>query len=123
MSGDVNIDLGSALEYAEIRLRKLFGKDAGTQEFNARIERITRTGLRHAAWVQCIGMPKPIPIGEIYQHTKLIPGYTGSDRRSDDIDAFDILKRGNSIIRGGPGDGKTTLLHWILISSIRDPEY
>ncbi len=72
VSGDVSIDVGSALPYYTEQLLKLFGQDFATKEANKELSRQQVAAAEHASFVQCIGMACPIPIQNIYQSTKLV---------------------------------------------------
>jgi hypothetical protein len=65
-----------------------------------------------SAYIQCVGMPKPIPIGELYQPTQLLRHSGKGDEEQIDFDEL-IRERSDAIIFAGAGWGKTTLLRWI----------
>jgi hypothetical protein len=71
MNGDVSFDLGSALPYLEQRILGLFGKDSASIERRNRLKNMIRLSSEQAGHVQCVGMHTPIPIGQIYQPTRL----------------------------------------------------
>jgi len=111
MTQDVKIDMGSAIPYAVDTFKKLIGKDSISEDFKELIKRLFRTANELSSHIQCIGMSKPIPIGKIYQNTKL------SDSQFHDFITTDITDvvydKESFIIFAGPGDGKTTLSHWL----------
>jgi hypothetical protein len=108
MSGDISIDLGSALSYLEQRILGLFGKDAAGLDWQNRLKDMIRLSAEQARQVQCVGMHTPIPIERIYQPTRL----KRSDRPDHEVDAGTLATIGkDSLIFAGPGWGKTTLLH------------
>ena len=110
MSGDVSVDIGSALGYIEDRVRGFFGKDPETQEWNQRLKDRLRYAVEQARWVQCIGMSEPIPIAAIYQPLLLDSETTGTS------DALELIRKGKSaVVFAGPGRGKSTLLSWLYI--------
>ena len=116
MSEGVSIDIGSLASYLEERTRRLFGKDPETLDWLSRLRRRSKTALEQAAWVQCVGMERPIRIGEIYQPIQLEgkEGYRSGVRGRTDI--FLVLaQQRDGIIFAGPGRGKTTLLNWLLL--------
>lgn len=109
MNGDVSVDFGSALFYLEDRIRTLFGKDPETQAWTHKLHQQLRSALEQARWVQCVGMPEPIPIEAIYQPLNLIA-------RSRETDVFELIRQQeNAIVFAGPGRGKSTLLNWLYI--------
>ena len=111
MTQDVKIDMGSAIPYAVDTFKKLIGKDSISEDFKELIKRLYRTASELSSHVQCIGMSKPIPIDKIYQNTKL------SDSQFHDFITTDVTDvvygKGSFIVFAGPGDGKTTLSHWL----------
>jgi NACHT domain len=109
MSGDVSIELGSAIPYAVDRVLALFGKDALTASARERIASRIRLSARTAGAVQCIGMSRPIPIDTIYQPTRLARAQYGNE--SGQLTAADLLDApGDYVVIGPPGAGKTVLL-------------
>jgi hypothetical protein len=109
MSGDISFDLGSALPYLEQRILGLFGRDSGSIEWNNRVKNLIRLSAEQASHVQCVGMHTPIPIGQIYQPTRLT---RSGGLKEQEIEAAELLAASDdAIIFAGPGWGKTTLLH------------
>ena len=116
MSEGVSIDIGSLASYLEERTRRLFGKDSETLDWLSRLHRRSKIALEQAAWVQCVGMERPIRIGEIYQPIQLEgkEGYRSGVRGRTDV--FLLLEQQrDGVIFAGPGRGKTTLLNWLLL--------
>ncbi len=113
MSDGPSIDLTTALPYLEQRILTLIDKDPASNEWKRSVERLTRLSAEQSSFVQCVGMPAPIPIAEIYQPTRLIrPEISGHEE--EHVDFSQILhERSDAVIFAGPGRGKTTLLHWI----------
>lgn len=116
MSEGVSIDIGSLASYLEDRTRLLFGKDAETLDWLHRLHRRSKIALEQAAWVQCVGMERPIRIGEIYQPIQLEgkEGYRSGVRGQTDVLTL-VEQERDGIIFAGPGRGKTTLLNWLLL--------
>jgi hypothetical protein len=112
VSDGITIDLGSAYPFLEESVLSLFGKDASSKEWFKTLQKLIRTSAAESAYIQCVGMPKPIPIDELYQPTQLI---RLSGRGEEEQIGFDDLvrERSDAIIFAGAGWGKTTLLHWI----------
>jgi hypothetical protein len=113
MPDSISIDLGSALPYLVDRTLALVGKDSDSLRWRSRLNTLVRLSATEASQVQCVGMPNPIPIQQIYQPLDLITVKNGvpSHERFDEL-----LEHGtNRVIFAGPGRGKTTLLHWAYI--------
>jgi len=132
----VNFD-ASALEYLNQKFWKLFGKDEASKQFVEWFQRLQKTSLAQTLSVQCVGMRTPLPFDNIYQPTRVIVG-PDPDQVEGDGDSFlwadkttrsflrgravqensisvqEFLERDqDALILGGPGWGKTTLLHYI----------
>jgi hypothetical protein len=109
---DLSIDVGSAYPYLEDRVLSLFGKDSATTDWQMKMRRLVRTSAAESSHIQCIGMAKPIPIGELYQPTSLLR--PGPDGKAERATVDDFIKTGTDVaIFAGPGWGKTTFLHWV----------
>ena len=122
MSDGISIDIGSALPYVVDRIASLFGKDARSTAWKARIDRMTKMASEHASEVQCIGMPNPVPISDIYQPTRIEVPKETEPYLFDQMSLESMLKTSDSVIIAGPGRGKTTLLHWTYIELCRSKE-
>ncbi len=123
----------------------MFGIDAKSLEAASWFKRLQTTAIRHASSVQCVGMRLPIPFDRIYQPTKLIVrgqldaspkaekfayenDYSRSlelarltAERSVSINRF-LAESDDAIIFAGPGWGKTTFLHHVFRSTVRNEE-
>jgi hypothetical protein len=116
MSEGVSIELGSLATYLEDGIRSLFGKDPETIDWINRLRRRTKVALDQAAWVQCVGMERPIPIADIYQPITLEGKEAYRSRARSNANILTLLEQQrDGIIFAGPGRGKTTLLSWLLL--------
>jgi hypothetical protein len=131
----INIDLGSALPWAEEKFRGLFGKDADTLQRKALLKHLHNTAVEMTRFVQCIGMHRPVPFDLIYQPTRLrvrsgldistALAFGDQNRIAQSIaiargqEMNSVLVRDflewpeSAVIFAGPGWGKTTFLHHI----------
>ncbi|HET9281510.1 MAG TPA: hypothetical protein VFR24_06070 [Candidatus Angelobacter sp.] len=126
MSGDITVDLGSVLPYLSEKFLAWFGHDLATKQALEWFNELQRIGHLESASVQCIGMHMPVPIGDVYQTTRLIIGDvtpTGFPAGSqNEIEASEFMKAGgNAIIKAGPGYGKTTFLHYVYMTEMKKP--
>jgi hypothetical protein len=138
----INIS-ADALEFAEQKFLKLFGKDYQTLELAHWFKSLQQTALTQTATVCCLGMRSPLPFDSVYQPTRLLvapekaempteSSYVWQDKVSRSIllgRAFneksitieEFLQRDqDALILGGPGWGKTTFLHHVFRSKTRD---
>lgn len=128
-------DLGSALPWAEEKIRGLFGKDQLTLQRKAFRKQLHDTAAEMTRSVQCIGMQKPVPFEKIYQPTRLrvrsgldisrAAAFHEQNRiaqsiavaRSQSLATVSVedclVSPENAIVFAGPGWGKTTFLHHI----------
>lgn len=127
-------NVSAALSRAEAKFLELFGADNDVAELVEWFKRLQDTALTQTAYVQCLGMRKPLPFDSIYQPTRVIvapdddtinESYSWGDRVSRSIlrgRAFgeqpitidEFLRRDqDALILSGPGWGKTTFLHHI----------
>jgi len=133
-----------ALEYGEQKFLRLFGKDHESKELRNWFKELQNTALMQTATVHCVGMRNPLPFDNVYQPTRLLVGpddsdllgesYAWGDKVSrsilrgralneESISVHEFLKRDqDALIRGGPGWGKTTFLHHIFRSTIKDDD-
>jgi hypothetical protein len=134
-NGVTLFDLGSALPWAEEKIRVLFGNDELTVLRKAMLKQLHETAVEMTRSVQCIGMHKPVPFERIYQPTKLrvrsgldistASAFWQQNRSAQSIAlaAYEAMSTvsvesflespENAIIFAGPGWGKTTFLHHI----------
>jgi hypothetical protein len=134
-NGVAMFDLGSALPWAEDKIRALFGKDHLTLQRKAWLKQLHDTAVEMTRSVQCVGMQKPVPFEKIYQPTKLrvrsgldistAEAFHGQNRSAqsialaryhsmDTVSVESFLESPeNAVIFAGPGWGKTTFLHYI----------
>ena len=110
----------------------LFGKDADSVEAKKWLRERTATGIQRTSKVQVVGMNKPVPLGKIYQPTRLLVQdpqpvtMVGSPRawvepRTELIAVKEFLaQRQNSVITAGAGYGKTTFLNAMFLELLRD---
>jgi len=111
MTDGISLDLGSALPYLEDRFLALIGRDVESRGARELIEKHLRLAVRDAAYVQVVGMDRPVSIFSIYQQTRLRRRGTHGEV---EVDFSRILgERENAVIFGGPGSGKTILTHYI----------
>jgi hypothetical protein len=132
-----------ALEYAEQKFLKLFGKDSESVELARWFRGLQQTALSQTAWVHCLGTLKPLPFESIYQPNRIFvspdeneedagSSFAHEDRVSRSIlrglnqkpiTIEEFLKRDqDALIYGFPGWGKTTFLHHIFRSTVRTDE-
>jgi hypothetical protein len=71
-SGVTLFDLGSALPWAEEKVRALFGKDQITLQRKAFLKQLHDTAVEMTRFVQCIGMQKPVPFEKIYDQRSFV---------------------------------------------------
>jgi len=111
----ISIDEG-AIRYATDRVLQVFGRDELTRKAREDLTAHIKIATQYAAVVQCIGMATPIPIGDIYQRTRLVSSAGGQASVQGLIDGQE-----DAIIFAKAGEGKTTLLHWLYNQFIHDP--
>lgn len=112
MNDGITIDIGESFPYLVDSVLSWFNKDTASVEWKRKIQQLVKLSAERAAAVQCVGMSKPVPIGKIYQPTRL----TLPQERPERIFIDDLLARKTDyIIFAGPGWGKTTLLHWLYL--------
>ena len=69
--GDISIDFGGALPYVVDRVSSFFGKDAETENWRTRLKNHISETTHAARFVQCVGMHKPLPVGQIYHPPRI----------------------------------------------------
>jgi hypothetical protein len=132
--------VSAALSSAEAKFLELFGGANQVEELAEWFKRLQDTALTQTAYVQCLGMRKPLPFDSIYQPTRVIvapdddtsnESYSWGDRVSRSIlrgrafneqpitiDQF-LQRDQDALILSGPGWGKTTFLHHIFRLTLR----
>jgi hypothetical protein len=108
MIGGLMTDTDRLISNLWLRCIGAFAPDEIDEEFKSRIKAHINLVVREVEMVQCVGMKQPVPLLELYQPTRLKEGTT----------TVSGLVKGykNAVIRAGPGQGKTTLLSYILLS-------
>ena len=132
----VEINLGDTLPFLWEKFLGLVGKDQETSELKEWFAKLQRIGFVEASYVQCIGMHSPLPLQQIFQPTKLLWQTTGFEYDRADgkrvklslpaspVTPAEFLKiPTNAAIFAGPGWGKTTFLHHMLISNRKSDNY
>jgi hypothetical protein len=117
MSEGITIDLGSVLPYLAETVLGMFHCDSDSAEWKLTVHRLIQLSAEQSSFVQCIGMSRPVPIDRIYQPTTLI--FPARASQTLDVGRF-LLARDNLVILAGPGQGKSTLLHWLYLQFCRD---
>lgn len=119
MSQNFGIELGSALQYLEDKVRAVVGYDHASIAFRSLLDKHLALAVRDATQVQIIGMYQPVSIFEVYQPTRLIPRFPVRVKT-----VADLLERNNdAVVFGGPGRGKTILMHYIFATSAKRNEH
>ncbi len=146
--GDPGVSLNvsaDALQYAEQKFLKLFGKDDESKQLAEWFRSLHQTALVQTSAVHCVGMRNPLPFESIYQPNRVLvapdedrtsptESYTWENKASrsilrgrafgeTSITVAEFLRRDqDALIRGGPGWGKTTFLHHIFRSQLNDED-
>jgi hypothetical protein len=142
--GDLSVKITpEAIEYAEQKFLRLFGKDSESKELANWFKGLQQTALSQTAWVHCLGMRSPLPFESIYQPNRILvspdesevdaeSSFAHQDRVSRSIlrglnqkpiTVEEFLKRDqDALIFGYPGWGKTTFLHHIFRSTVKTDE-
>src|SRR5262249_40250519 len=131
-----------ALEFAQQKFLKLFGKDYESVQLASWFKGLQETALIQTATVHCVGMRHPLAFESIYQPTRLVVGpdesealatesYAWEDRvsrsilhgrafKEKSISVDEFLRRDqDALIFGGPGWGKSTFLHHIFRATVK----
>jgi hypothetical protein len=132
----IEINLGETLPFLWDRFLRILGKDAETADLKAWFTNLQRKGVIDASTVQCIGMHSPLPIQQIYQPTKLVwmAPYLTVTRKDGKPEVLDLPSScvkpdwffetpTSAVIMAGPGWGKTTLLHHLLMTKMESENY
>jgi hypothetical protein len=136
----INIS-ADALEYAEQKFLRLFGKDRESKELASWFKGLQETALAQTANVYCLGMRTPVPFDSIYQPNRVLVSPDENDPVDDEssfvhgdrvsrsilrgldqapITVEEFLKRDqDALIFGFPGWGKTTFLHHIFRLTVK----
>jgi len=109
----------------------IFKKDSASTEARTWLKRHTQLALESARTVQIVGMSDPVPLEKIYQPTRLLVRSlaavqlesrtqtlmsAGTATSSPHLGIQEFLQnRQNSVIKAGPGWGKTTFLHALFL--------
>jgi hypothetical protein len=117
--GGFSIDLGSALPYVVDSVLGFFGKDAASRDWKNKLNQLTKLSFQEASNVQCVGMPQPIPIQNIYQRTTICAPPRGNNIELDTL----LQQNQDAVIMAGPGWGKTTLLHWTYMRLVKSGRF
>jgi hypothetical protein len=146
----IKID-ATALEYAEQKFWKWFGKDVESKQLAEWFKGLHQTALVQTSTVHCVGMRNPLPFDSIYQPNRVLltpdedetsptEPYTWDGKVTRSTLASRSILRGrafnvepttvaeflrrdqDALIRGGPGWGKTTFLHHIFRLKVNDED-
>jgi hypothetical protein len=120
MGDSISFDLGSAVPYIVENLLALVGRDADSKQWRVELDRLARLSAQQASHVQCVGMPQPIPIRDIYQPLG-IQIIKGQELRR--VTFEELIGDESALIFAGPGRGKTTLLHWAYMKMMRSTKH
>jgi hypothetical protein len=134
--------VSAAIAGSEAKFLKLFGADSQVLELADWFKRLQDTALTQTAFVQCLGMRRPIPFDSIYRPTRVIAASDQDelgngesfawdnrvsrsilrgrtfDEKSITIDEF-LRRDQDALIFSGPGWGKTTFLHHIFRTTVK----
>jgi hypothetical protein len=133
-----------AIEYAEQKFLRLFGQDQESKELAKWFKGLQQTALTQTASVHCLGMRNPVPFDSIYQPNRILvnpdenepvdadSSFAYEDRVSRSIlrglhqkpiTVEEFLRRDqDALIFGFPGWGKTTFLHHIFRSTVKNDD-
>jgi hypothetical protein len=77
--GDLSIKITpEAIEYAQQKFLRLFGKDSESTELANWFKGLQQTALSQTAWVHCLGTLKPLPFESIYSYLEITTRYRSS---------------------------------------------
>ena len=134
----VEVDLEQVIAERWDWMLGLFKKDTASSEARSWVKRQTQLALEVARSVQIVGMSNPVPLERIYQPTRLLVRNLAAvqleSRPSTPISAVMaapsphlsiqefLQNRQNSVIKAGPGWGKTTFLHALFLRLLKIKE-
>lgn len=136
----VGIDLATLLPYLEEKFKLWLGTDAASIEAADWFKTLQASSLQLASVVYCVGMPEPIPFEQLYQPTRLTKKGVGRHKETyaynarldrsvalahatterEIIVSDFLLSKDDAIIYAGPGWGKTTFLHHLFRTLLRN---
>jgi hypothetical protein len=142
LMNDASVNISAdALEFAEQKFLRLFGKDSESKALITWFKGLQQTALVQTAIVHCVGMRNPLPFDSIYQPNRILvspnenepvdaeSSFAHQDRVSRSIlrglnqkpiTVEEFIKRDqDALIFGLPGWGKTTFLHHIFRLTIK----
>jgi|GEM_PF-2018175 len=133
---NIEINLGEAISFAWEKFLRLIGKDSESIELKEWFARLQTVGFTDASNIQCMGMHGPVPLQDIFQPTKLvwqvphisIPNAEGG-RITIRLPQSPVTPESflgvptNAAIFAGPGWGKTTFLHHMLLKNIKSEQF
>lgn len=132
----IEVNLGETIPFVWEKFLKVIGKDSESKELREWFTRLHSVGLTDASNIQCMGMHGPVPLQEIFQPTKLvwqvphisIPKAGGGritiplSRKPVTPESFLEIPT-DAAIFAGPGWGKTTFLHHMLLRNIKSEKF
>ena len=130
---EISVNVGESIGFLWEKFLRVIGRDPETLNLEKWFYELQQVGWSDASYVQCIGMHTPLPLGDIYRPTRLLwqTSYIGVENRdgkrqniqlsSEPVhpDAF-LRTNTSAAIVAGPGWGKTTFLHYLFLSFIKD---
>jgi hypothetical protein len=105
--GSVDINLGDTLPFCWEQFLQLVGRDCATRATVDELRNMVRIAATDSSKIQMVGMAEPLTFDQIYEPVPVVYG-------NREYPAANVIKyQVNSLITGSPGQGKTTVLHWI----------
>jgi len=133
MGININVDFGDLVPYAVDSFLRFIGKDSEAVELKEWFRAVQQTGIQESSVVMVIGMHSPMPLDAIYQPTRLILEApielvqlaTGEKKQVQLDDQIltprqFVAKGMDGVLFAGPGCGKTTLLHYLFMTTLRE---
>jgi hypothetical protein len=133
---NINIDFGNLVPYAVDSFLKFLGKDSEAVELKEWFRGVQQIGLQESSVVMVIGMHSPLPLESIYQPTRLIlqPRVEWADVGTTEAKQIEVQQQlltpdrflereENGVLFAGPGWGKTTLLHYLFMKTLREEKH